>query len=91
MLKNSDRAAYLAWSVLMISTLVSWALASDHGDLFSDRVVTGSVVIGIAFLKVYLVGRYFMDLRLAPLNLRLPFNLWGLATATLVIALYAGT
>lgn len=91
MVVHSERAAYLAWAVLMLSTLVSWLLAADHGSLLSDRVVTGSVVIAIAFLKIYLVGRYFMELRFAPQGLRLPFNLWGLATCALVIALYAGT
>lgn len=84
-------SAYLAWAVLMVSTLVSWVLAADHGGLFNDRVVTGSVVIAIAFLKIYLVGRYFMELRFAPAGLRLSFNCWTLATCVLVIALYAGT
>lgn len=86
---HSLTPAYTAWAVLMVSTLLSWLLAADHGSLLNDRVVTGSVVILIAFVKIYLVGRYFMDLRLAPLGLRLPFNLWTLATCTLVIAMYA--
>jgi hypothetical protein len=68
----------VVWAVLVIATLVSWAVGSDHG--------TGSlvavVVLGVALIKVRFVGLDFMELRHAPLLLRAAFEgycvvLWG--------------
>jgi hypothetical protein len=71
--------AGLSWLVLIAATLVSYALGADHG--------TGSVmvvlVLGIAAIKIRLVGLDFMELRSAPMPLRAAFEgyclvLWGL-------------
>jgi hypothetical protein len=47
-----------------------------------------AVVLLIAFVKVDLVGRYFMELRSAPGQLRLVFDTWVTATFVVVLALY---
>lgn len=71
--------AGLSWLVLIVATLMSYALGADHG--------TGSVmvvvVLGIAAIKIRLVGLDFMELRSAPMPLRAAFEgyclvLWGL-------------
>jgi hypothetical protein len=71
--------AGVSWVVLIMATLISYALGADHG--------TGSVmvvvVLGIAAIKVRLVGLDFMELRSAPVPLRAAFEgyclgLWAL-------------
>ena len=68
----------VVWIVLVVATVVSWAVGSEHA--------TGSaialVVLGVAAVKVRLVGLDFMELRRAPLILRGVFEaycvvLWG--------------
>jgi hypothetical protein len=50
-----------------------------------------ATVLLIAFAKVDLVGRYFMELRAAPLLLRFVFDAWVAATFVVVLALYLGS
>jgi Prokaryotic Cytochrome C oxidase subunit IV len=62
--------AGLTWLILVAATLVSWLVGAEHG--------TGSLlavlVLGIAAVKVRLVGLDFMELRHAPLPLRAAFE-----------------
>ena len=62
--------AGVSWLVLMVATLISYTLGADHG--------TGSVimvvVLAIAAIKIRLVGLDFMELRTAPVPLRLAFE-----------------
>ncbi len=71
MLQSLLRArSTVVWAVLVIATLVSWAVGSEHG--------TGSliavVVLGVAMIKVRFVGLDFMELRHSPLYLRAAFE-----------------
>jgi hypothetical protein len=71
--------AGLSWVVLIVATLVSFALGADHGT----GSVLAVVVLGIAALKIRLVGLDFMELRSAPVPLRIAFEgycagLWAL-------------
>ena len=56
------------WILLMGATVLSWRLGLGHG--IDSRVAASAVVIVVAFVKVYLVGRYFMEIRNAPVALR---------------------
>lgn len=71
----------VVWAALVVATVVSWAVGSEHG--------TGSLVallvLGVAMIKVRFVGLDFMELRHAPLPLRAAFEgycvvLWGVLT-----------
>ena len=66
-LKNRAGAS---WLFLVAATVVSWAVGAEHG--------TGSMVavlvLGIAAIKVRLVGLDFMELRHAPIPLRAAFE-----------------
>ena len=71
----------VVWAALVVATVVSWAVGSEHG--------TGSLVallvLGVAMIKVRFVGLDFMELRHAPLPLRAAFDgycvvLWGVLT-----------
>ena len=75
------------WLLLMAATLITWLLATDHTLIGGATAATVAVLI-IAFTKVGLVGRYFMELRTAPAALSLLFTGWLVVTATVIIALY---
>jgi hypothetical protein len=73
-----------SWLFLVAATLVSWVVGADHG--------TGSlaavVVLGIAAIKVRLVGLDFMELRHAPIPLRAAFECYCVGMWALLSALY---
>lgn len=45
-------------------------------------------VLLVAFLKVYLVGRYFMELKDAPKALHGTFAGWTIGMCTVLVAMY---
>ncbi|WP_372787832.1 cytochrome C oxidase subunit IV family protein [Paraconexibacter sp.] len=78
-----------AWAALVLATGVSWWLGADHGLGAGDAAVAG--VLAIGFAKAWVVGRWFMDLRAAPLWLRRCFDAWvggsGIAVCVLSLAI----
>ena len=54
------------WFVLIVATIVSWAVGSDHETGSAIAVL----VLAVALIKVRFVGLDFMELRRAPLFLR---------------------
>ena len=79
------RPASLVWLLLMAATVVTtWWLAKDA---FSATVGTVAIFI-IAAYKVRLVLLHFMELRHAPLPLRLVFEAWVLGVTAAVLGLY---
>jgi hypothetical protein len=82
------RAPIIVWAVLTTVTVISWILGSAHGVSGGGLPLAMAIVLLIAFAKVHLVGRHFMELRAAPLRLRLLFDAWVAATFVVVLALY---
>jgi len=79
----------IVWAALFLASLLSFWLGTDHGFSGEDgRRLGTSIVLGVAFLKVRWIGLDFMELRHAPLPLRLTFELWCAGVACAVIALY---
>lgn len=78
----------VVWLLLMLATLVSWKLGTDHGLFVDDRRIAAFGVMGIAFIKVHFVGAEFMEIREAPMPLRLWFATWIIITFSVVIGLY---
>ncbi len=74
------------WSLLIAATLLSWWLGTDHG-LGSNTAAT-LAVIAVAFFKVRCIGLYFMELRHAPIALRLVFEGYVVVVCGVVIGLY---
>lgn len=73
------------WLLLMAATIVTtWGLSKDG---FPARIATVAIVL-IAAMKVRWVLLHFMELRQAPLPLRLVFEAWVLAVAGAIVALY---
>ncbi len=80
-------SALRSWAIILVATLGSFALGIEHGEYNVGAVV----VLGIAAVKVRLVGLDFMELRHAPIYLRLVFEgycvaLWAALSALYVMA-----
>jgi caa(3)-type oxidase subunit IV len=52
------------WVVLIVATAATWTLGTNHG--FGNHTLASVAILLIAFIKVRLVGLYFMELRDAP-------------------------
>ncbi|MBJ7336523.1 cytochrome C oxidase subunit IV family protein [Mycolicibacterium sp.] len=74
----------MVWAVLLVATVLSWAVGSEHG--------TGSlvalIVLGVAMIKVRFVGLDFMELRHAPLLLRAAFEAYCLLMWAVLAGMY---
>ncbi|KDF01623.1 hypothetical protein Y900_022480 [Mycolicibacterium aromaticivorans JS19b1 = JCM 16368] len=84
MLQLMRNRAGVSWLILVAATLASFALGAEHG--------TGSLVaiavLAIAAIKVRLVGLDFMELRHAPIPLRVAFEVYCVALWALLSGLY---
>jgi heme/copper-type cytochrome/quinol oxidase subunit 4 len=85
MLRRREPITSLVWVALIVATCVSWILGSE--DAHSAQI--GSVgIIFIAFVKVRLVGMYFMELRYSAVTLRAIFEIYVAAAWALVTGFY---
>jgi hypothetical protein len=71
------------WALLVVATGLSWWLGANHGLGLDDHTTAT-----VAFVKVRYIGVYFMELRHAPLVLRLIFQAWCAAFCALVLGIY---
>jgi hypothetical protein len=79
------RARYTAvWVVLVVATIVSWAVGHGHGTESAIAVV----VLAVAAIKVRFVGLDFMELRDAPFFLRGIFEGYCVALWSVLTAMY---
>jgi heme/copper-type cytochrome/quinol oxidase subunit 4 len=75
----------VVWAALMLATCAStWVLSTNS---VTPGVATVAIML-IAAVKVRLVIRYFMEVRLAPLALRLVCDGWLLAVTALIVIIY---
>lgn len=75
-LPNSKRLT-LVWVALLCLTFGSFVLGGEQGAGVASAAAV--ILIGVAMLKVRLIGLHFMDLRVAPTPLRLLFEGYVLA------------
>jgi heme/copper-type cytochrome/quinol oxidase subunit 4 len=75
----------IVWAALMLATCASTWLLSKNS--VTTEVATVAIML-IAAVKVRLVIRYFMEVRLAPLALRLICDSWLLAVTALIVTVY---
>jgi cytochrome c oxidase subunit IV len=80
----NSRYVVLAWAILMALTGLSWWLGTDRG--VGPALTTAAILI-IAFTKVFVVGRSFMELRHAAPVLHSLFALWCVIACAALIAL----
>ena len=83
-LDRPSQGILVVWIVLIATIAVSLVLRADEGSS-----AVGASIVAIAFMKVWLIGNYFMELNRAPRPLQLGFASYVLVTcATLIFAFY---
>jgi hypothetical protein len=77
------------WLVLLAASAASLWLGADappQGNLGHTAAIVG--VLAIAFAKIWLIVRYFMEVRFAPRWLRIVMDVWVLGVFAAITALY---
>jgi heme/copper-type cytochrome/quinol oxidase subunit 4 len=74
----------VTWAVLMGLTAVSWWLGAEHA---LGAALSTTAILMVAFTKVLLVGRSFMELHRAAWLLQGTFAFWCIVTCTALIVL----
>jgi hypothetical protein len=80
------RRVTLVWLGLLAATVVSWEFG--HVSSWGDARNAGVAVMAIAFLKIRFVILDFMELRHAPLGMRLAGEAWVICVGAVLITLY---
>lgn len=84
-MEAQGRTVTLVWIALMLATIAStWGVS---GAAVGAGVGTTAVLL-IAAFKLRLVLLHFMELRHAPLPLRLAFEAWVLVLSAALLSLY---
>jgi len=78
------------WLLLMALTVISWALGANHYLPGGDARFGAVLLLGLAFFKVRLVVRWFMETRHAPAGLKWSCELYVLCSFVLVSAFTTG-
>ena len=77
------------WLLLMMATGLSWWLGLGlEAEMQLDHRYISTTLIVIAFVKVRFVMRYFMEVRMAPLPLRLICDAWIVVVCSAIIWLF---
>ena len=78
--------ATAVWTVLVLATLATWTLGTQHG--IHSHTLASVVILLIAFIKVRLIGLYFMEIREAPAVLRGLLEAYCVAVCTAVVGTF---
>lgn len=82
---SATRRLTLVWVLLLAMTFGAFVIGIEQGVGFASA---GAVlIIGIALLKVRLIGIHFMDVRVAPRPLRLLFEGYVLVVFVALVVL----
>lgn len=85
---TAQRAIVVVWALLVVATCASWVLGVNETGIPGDVHPANALLLVIAMAKVRFVGAYFMELREAPMPLRLVFEIWTWGTAVALSAMY---
>jgi hypothetical protein len=78
--------ATVIWLLLVSATVVSWNLGHGVGS-FNVRDASLAIIV-VAFLKVRFVILDFMEIRHAPLLMRIASEAWVVTVCTVLIVMY---
>lgn len=76
----------LVWFILVAATAASWEFG--HGVGFSDIRYASIAIIVIAFVKVRFVILDFMEIRHAPVPMRIVGEVWAVVVCSVLVLLY---
>lgn len=80
----------LVWLLLIAATAFSAALGTDHHfGLGGGYKAEGALIFVVSFMKIDLVGRWFMELRDAPAVLRGLFDAWCILVCFVLVGFLA--
>lgn len=79
----------LTWLLLVAVTLFS-AEIGGGASWFGKPAVVTAAVLAIAFAKVWMVMFTFMEVRTAPIALKVLATVWLIAVLGVLLAIYAG-
>jgi Prokaryotic Cytochrome C oxidase subunit IV len=82
---TQEKRLALWWLALVALTVISL----EGAPSLSNKALFGVTILVIAFTKVRIVVREFMEVRDAPLPLRLVLDLWGIIICSVLIFLVA--
>ncbi|AKH68721.1 Prokaryotic Cytochrome C oxidase subunit IV [Spongiibacter sp. IMCC21906] len=81
----SSKQAVGIWLFLVVAS-ISVAWLGDHHGIFGAWTVVAVVLV--AAIKARAIILYYMDVKFAPLQLRLPFELWLLACTGIILGFW---
>ncbi|CDO89128.1 hypothetical protein AWC29_11670 [Mycobacterium triplex] len=85
---DARRITYV-WIVLSAVTIVTWVLGhAEEGYGRGATTAVAMVVLAIAFIKVRLIIRQFMEVRSGPRWLRVFCDVWIVVLAGTIVATY---
>jgi Prokaryotic Cytochrome C oxidase subunit IV len=89
MTTTKARAITYVWIILSAITIVSWFLGPAHiaGTVLASVPITVAV-LAMAFIKARLIIRYFMEVRTAPVWLKLATDAWLVVLWGALLAIY---
>lgn len=76
----------LIWVILLAATGLSWGVGAVFGS--SGVRWAGAFIVAVAFVKVRLVILEFMEIRQAPLAMRVAGEVWVLTLCTTLVTLF---
>jgi hypothetical protein len=83
------RPITLVWLLLVLATGASWRFGTEHVlELAAAHPSATATIIVIALIKIRLVMRHFMEVRSAPLPLKLMCDAWLVLVGSVVLGLY---
>lgn len=74
------------WLALLVATAVSWAVG--QGATTFPPNVAGATILIVAFIKIRLVMFEFMELRHAPMVMRIGCECWVIGVCSGLLFLY---
>lgn len=86
MTARSNTPLYVVLAVLVVATVVSLLFGDDHAIGTGDVAIIGVLVV--TFVKVWLIGMHFMELRCAQPLLRNLFTGYVVVVPTALVVLH---
>jgi hypothetical protein len=83
------RRATLVWTILVAVTFATFWLGTDHPFSNVGVPLASVLAVVLAFVKVWLIGMDFIEIRQAPRTLKVAFGIWITVIGGGLLLLYA--
>jgi heme/copper-type cytochrome/quinol oxidase subunit 4 len=77
-----------AWVLLLAATAISLWVGADHSVALGGPAIASVAVLVVAFVKVAVIGMFFMELRHAPVEMRQVFAGTLIVSCSALVAIY---